>query len=58
MAKRHPRNECVARHAGPQIEWRYERCRMKTFAIIFAFLVMTIAPAFAALNVFSEKNRF
>lgn len=35
-----------------------ERCSVKSFLIIAAFVVMAIAPAFAALNVFTEKNRF
>jgi hypothetical protein len=30
---------------------------MKSFLIIAAFIAMAIAPAFAALNVFTEKNR-
>lgn len=33
------------------------RCPLKTFLIIAAFVAMTIAPAFAALNIFTEKNR-
>lgn len=31
---------------------------MKTFLIITAFIAMTIAPAFVAINVFTEKNRW
>jgi hypothetical protein len=34
-----------------------ERCPLKTFLIIAAFVAMAVAPAFAALNVFTEKNR-
>ena len=34
-----------------------ERCFLKTFLIIAAFIAMALAPAFAALNVFTEKNR-
>jgi hypothetical protein len=30
---------------------------VKSFLIVAAFIAMAIAPAFAALNVFSEKNR-
>jgi len=30
---------------------------MKTFLIIAAFVAMAVAPAFAALNVFTDKNR-
>jgi hypothetical protein len=42
-------------HAGLELP---ERCSVKTFLIITAFIAMTVAPAFAALNVFTEKNRF
>jgi hypothetical protein len=35
-----------------------ERCRVKTFLIISTFIAMVVAPAFCALNVFTEKNRF
>jgi hypothetical protein len=31
---------------------------MKTFLIIFAFIAMTVAPAFVALNPFTDKHRF
>jgi hypothetical protein len=30
---------------------------VKSFLIIGAFIAMAVAPAFAALNVFTEKNR-
>jgi hypothetical protein len=30
---------------------------VKSFLIVAAFIAMAIAPAFAALNVFTEKNR-
>jgi hypothetical protein len=30
---------------------------MRSFLIIAAFIAMAVAPAFAALNVFTEKNR-
>jgi hypothetical protein len=30
---------------------------MKSFLIVAAFIAMAVAPAFAALNVFTGKNR-
>jgi hypothetical protein len=35
----------------------FARCLLKSFLIIAAFIAMAVAPAFAALNVFTEKNR-
>jgi hypothetical protein len=40
-----------------QARFSLKRCHMKTFLIIAAFIAMAVAPAFVALNVFTEKNR-
>jgi hypothetical protein len=35
----------------------FQRSLMKTFLIIAPFIAIAVAPAFAALNVFTDKNR-